>query len=192
MALVCLVGRVDLLEQILLLLGSRFVLERIQNLARPSPLARPGPLVLVRQPIVLALALPHLTLQIRHLLLGRESIRLPGLAVPLGIHGQIDEVVVHGVQAGGEVRAVVGHALVDVDHLFVGLGEGANAVVGATHGVLGRAADFLEVGCVVVFEVGALFEEEGEFLGVLLGGDWNRGWVGLDLLWRMLCYALGG
>lgn len=78
----------------------------------------------------------------------------------------------------------------DMDHLFVRLGEGADTVVGAAHGVLSGAADLLEALGVVIFEVGAFLEEEGEFLreGVRVGFEVNRGVKG-NLLVRMLCCA---
>ena len=158
--MVGLIGSLNLSKQILLLLGGGLVLEGVEDLARLAGLASAGPLVLLCERIVLGLALAHGLLDVRHLLLGGETVGLPRLAVALAVHGELDEIVVHLLEGGGEVGAIFSHALVDPDHLVVGVKEGAGAVVGSSHDILSSAADLLEALGLVFLKLGSLLEEE--------------------------------
>lgn len=73
----------------------------------------------------------------------------------------------HLVERRGELRAIVGHALVDLGNLIVGGNEGALAVLWAAQVVVCDARNLSEAAGVVFFESGSLLQEGCEFLVVV-------------------------
>ena len=121
MTLVGLICCLNLFEKILFLLRGRLVrLESAKYLgATRSRLARPGAVVLLRKGIVFGLALAHGLFEIGNLLLCCHAVGLPALATPLGVGSQLDKILMHLVQGSRKIGTVLGHSIVNEDHLVV-------------------------------------------------------------------------
>lgn len=164
LSMIVLVGSLDLSQEILLMVCGRLGTLEEHLSALPRRVAGPGALVLLGEGVIFGLGLAHGGLDFADSLLGREAVGLPAFTVAFGNGGELHQVIVHDVERGGELEAVVCHSVVYHEHVVVGEGKGALLVFGSVEAVLGHATELLESLGVFFFEPGSLFEEKGKLL----------------------------
>jgi hypothetical protein len=163
---VVLIGRLCLALQVLLVLGRRLgPLEA--KLPAGARVARLHAVEVFGELVVLGLRLLRQPFRVLHLVLGGEALLLPRLAVGVHLGGQLQQILVHGVQGEAELGAVVGDALVRVEDLLELRLVALMACLGLAHAVERQAAQLLEAGSLLFLDGAPALEEVGEVLPCL-------------------------
>jgi hypothetical protein len=111
---IVLVGGLRLALEVLLVLRGRLGPLEAELPARAG-VARLDAVEVVGELVVLGLCLLRQLLGVLHLGLGGQALLLPRLAVAVHLVGELQQVLVHGVQREAELRAIVRDALVGVE-----------------------------------------------------------------------------
>ena len=132
--------------------------------------ARLDAVEVVGELVVLGLCLLGQALGVLDLVLGGQALLLPRLAVRVHLVGQLQQVLVHGVQGEAKLGAVVGDALVRVQHELELRRVALMARLRLAQAVDGEAAQLLEAAGVLLLKGAATLEEAGKVLGWPLAG----------------------
>jgi hypothetical protein len=137
--------------------------------------ARLDAVEVVGELVVLCLCLLGQAFGVLDLVLSGQALLLPRLAVRVHLVGQLQQVLVHGVEGEAELRAVVGDALVGVQDELELRRVALMARLGLAQAVNGEATQLLEAARVLLLERAATLEEAGKVLGRALAGALDSG-----------------